>query len=154
MVRCRPNTPALGGGGAAAIAGGTNATDTDLDWAESILGAVGTVARVSEEQLDAVTGLSGSGPAYVFALAEALTAAGRAQGLASDVADQLTRQTILGAAVLMTESGKDPAQLRKNVTSPGGTTAAGLAVLTEADFPDLIDRVVAAAAGRSRELGT
>ena len=154
VVRCMPNTPALVGCGAAAIAGGSDATDTDLDWAESILGAVGTVARVSEEQLDAVTGLSGSGPAYVFALAEALMAAGRAQGLAPDIADQLTRQTILGAAVLMTESGEDPAQLRKNVTSPGGTTAAGLAVLSAADYPDLIDRVVTAAADRSRQLGT
>ena len=154
VVRAMPNTPALVGCGAAAIAGGRDATDSDLGWAESILSAVGTVVRVREDQLDAVTGLSGSGPAYVFALAEALMAAGQTQGLAPDVADQLTRQTILGAATLMTESGDDPAQLRKNVTSPGGTTAAGLAILAEADHADLIDRVVAAAADRSRQLGT
>lgn len=153
VVRCMPNTPALVGCGASAIAGGSGASAADLDWAESILSAVGTVVRVSEEQLDAVTGLSGSGPAYVFALAEAMTAAGRARGLDPDVADRLTRQTILGAATLMVESGVDPAVLRKNVTSPGGTTAAGLAVLTEADFTGLIDRMVKAATDRSRELG-
>ena len=153
VIRGMPNTPALVGRGAAAIAGGAVATERDLDWAESILAAVGTVVRVTEEDLDAVTGLSGSGPAYVFALAEALIAAGRDQGLADDVADHLTRQTILGAATLMAESGEDPAVLRQNVTSPGGTTAAGLAVLAEADFTILIARVVEAATARSRELG-
>ena len=153
VIRCMPNTPALVGLGAAAIAGGSEATGSDLEWAETILSAVGTVVRVDESDLDAVTGLSGSGPAYVFALAEALIAAARAQGLADGVADRLTRQTILGAATLMTETGEDPAVLRQNVTSPGGTTAAGLAVMTESNFAGLIADVVAAATERSKELG-
>ena len=148
-----PNTPALVGEGASAIAPGSAAQPEDLEWARSILEAVGTVIVVDEADLDAVTGLSGSGPAYVFRLAEALRAAGISQGLNPDTADALTRQTLLGAATLLTSSGEDPGQLRKNVTSPGGTTAAGLAVLDEADFMGLVDRVVEAATRRSRELG-
>jgi pyrroline-5-carboxylate reductase len=153
VVRCMPNTPALVGEGASAIAGGSKATDADLDWAESILGAVGMVVRVGESDLDAVTGLSGSGPAYVFHLAEGLIAAGITQGLSPEIADALARQTLLGAATLLNESGEDPAILRQNVTSPGGTTAAGLAVFADADFLGLVDRVVAAAVDRSIELG-
>ena len=153
VVRAMPNTPALVGQGAAAIAPGSAASAADLDWATGILRAVGTVAVVSEEDLDAVTGLSGSGPAYVFRLAEALRAAGAAQGLDPATADALTRQTLLGAATLLSDSGQDPGRLRENVTSPGGTTAAGLAVMDEADFMGLIDRVVEAATQRSRELG-
>ena len=153
VVRAMPNTPALVGAGAAAIAGGSAAGPEDLEWARGILEAVGTVAVVAEADLDAVTGLSGSGPAYVFRLAEALRAAGTAQGLDSAVADALARQTLLGAATLLAESGEDPGRLRENVTSPGGTTAAGLAVLDEADFMGLIARVVEAATRRSRELG-
>ena len=95
VVRCMPNTPALVGQGASAIASGADATAADLDWAESILAAVGMVVRVDEADLDAVTGLSGSGPAYVFHLAEGLTAAGIAHGLSEEVADALTRQTLL-----------------------------------------------------------
>ena len=153
VVRAMPNTPALVGKGAAAIAPGSAASSEDLDWARGILEAVGTVAVVSEADLDAVTGLSGSGPAYLFRLAEALRAAGTAQGLDSATADALTRQTLLGAATLLAESGEDPGRLRENVTSPGGTTAAGIAVLDDADFMGLIDRVVDAATKRSRELG-
>ena len=153
VVRAMPNTPALVGEGASAIAPGSAAQPEDLEWARSILEAVGTVIVVDEADLDAVTGLSGSGPAYVFRLAEALRAAGISQGLNPDTADALTRQTLLGAATLLTSSGEDPGQLRKNVTSPGGTTAAGLAVLDEADFMGLVDRVVEAATRRSRELG-
>ena len=153
VVRAMPNTPALVGQGAAAIAAGSAASSNDLDWARAILEAVGTVAVVSEADLDAVTGLSGSGPAYLFRLAEALRAAGTAQGLDSATADALTRQTLLGAATLLAASGEDPGRLRENVTSPGGTTAAGLAVLDEADFVGLIDRVVDAATRRSQELG-
>ncbi len=108
---------------------------------------------VDEADLDAVTGLSGSGPAYVFHLAEALIAAGIAEGLDPEVADSLTRQTLLGAATLLSESGEDPAVLRADVTSPGGTTAAGLAVFAEADLVALVARVVRAATERSRELG-
>ena len=154
VVRCMPNTPALVGKGAAAIAKGSAAGSDDLDWAANILAAVGTVAIVDETDLDAVTGLSGSGPAYVFHLAEALTAAGIAEGLSPEVADSLTRQTLLGAATLLSESGEDPEVLRINVTSPGGTTAAGLAVFAEADLIALVGKVVQAATQRSRELGS
>lgn len=153
VVRAMPNTPALAGQGAAAVAAGTAADEGDLAWAESILGAVGTVAVVDEGDLDAVTGLSGSGPAYVFALAEALIAAGIEQGLDPGAADALTRQTLLGAATLLSDSGEDPAVLRRNVTSPGGTTQAGLEVLADAGFSAVIARTVAAATDRSRELG-
>ncbi|NIR39997.1 MAG: pyrroline-5-carboxylate reductase [Actinobacteria bacterium] len=153
VVRCMPNTPALVGYGAAAIAPGTAAGPDDLEWAGGILSAVGTVVTVDEADLDAVTGLSGSGPAYVFHLAEALIAAGIAEGLDPEVADSLTRQTLLGAATLLSESGEDPAVLRADVTSPGGTTAAGLAVFAEADLVALVARVVRAATERSRELG-
>ena len=153
VVRAMPNTPALVGRGAAAIAPGSAAAAEDLEWARGILEAVGTVAVVGEADLDAVTGLSGSGPAYLFRLAEALRAAGIAQGLDPGTADALVRQTLLGASALLAESGEDPGRLRENVTSPGGTTAAGLAALDEADFMGLIDRVVDAATRRSRELG-
>ena len=153
IIRAMPNTPALVGEGASAIAGGALATAEDLDWAESILGSVGLVVRVDETELDAVTGLSGSGPAYVFHLAEGLVAAGIAQGLSPEVADALTRQTLLGAATLLSTSGEDPAVLRQNVTSPGGTTAAGLAVFAEADLVGLVEDVVRAATERSIELG-
>jgi pyrroline-5-carboxylate reductase len=153
VVRCMPNTPALVGQGAAAAAAGAHASAGDLEWAAGILSAVGLVVTVDEPELDAVTGLSGSGPAYVFHLAEGLIAAGIAQGLAPETADALARQTLLGAAALLSESGEDPAVLRRNVTSKGGTTAAGLAVFAEAGFLDLVGEVVKAAADRSRELG-
>lgn len=153
VVRCMPNTPALVGLGAAAVAPGAHADADDLDWAAGILRAVGTCVVVDEADLDAVTGLSGSGPAYVFHLAEGLIAAGIAEGLDPEIADGLARQTLLGAATLLAESGEDPAVLRQNVTSPGGTTAAGLAVFADADLAGLVGRVVAAATARSRELG-
>ncbi len=152
VVRAMPNTPALVGAGAAAIAGGTNAAETDLVWAEGILGAVGTVVRVTEEQLDAVTGLSGSGPAYVFLVAEALIDAGVRQGLARPVATELTVQTLRGAAELLA-TGQSAAELRAAVTSPGGTTAAGLHVLESAAVRAAFADAVAAAADRSRQLG-
>ena len=120
-----PNTPALVGAGAAAIAAGTAATDDDLAWAESILSAVGTVVRVAEPLLDAVTGLSGSGPAYVFLVAEALIEAGVLVGLPRPVAAELAGQTLLGSARLLVEGDDGPEALRAAVTSPGGTTAAG-----------------------------
>ena len=154
VVRVMPNTPSLVGQGAAAVAGGRAATPADLDWAAGILGAVGEVVVVDDEALiDAVTGLSGSGPAYVFLLAEALMAAGIAEGLPADVAVTLTEQTLLGAATLLKASDDPPSTLRENVTSKGGTTAAGLAVFEAAGFRDLVADVVAAAAARSRELG-
>ncbi len=154
VVRAMPNTPSMVGAGAAAIAGGRHAGEADLAWAESVLGAVGTVVRVPESALDAVTGLSGSGPAYVFLVAEAMIDAGVDAGLPRDTADALVRQTLLGAARLLSEGSQDPAALRAAVTSPGGTTAAGLRVLEQrATRAALID-AVAAAARRSAELGS
>jgi pyrroline-5-carboxylate reductase len=153
VVRAMPNTPALVGVGAAAIAAGRYAHEADLAWAEAVLGAVGTVVRVPESSLDAVTGLSGSGPAYVFLVAEALIDAGVNAGLTRDTADALVRQTLLGAATLLAQGGEGPEALRAAVTSPGGTTAAGLRVLEErATRAALID-AVAAATARSVELG-
>lgn len=152
VVRAMPNTPSLVGAGAAAIAAGSAAGPDDLAWAEGVLGAVGTVVRVPEAQLDAVTGLSGSGPAYIFLVAEALIEAGVLAGLPRDVSDALTRQTILGAATLLAE-GDDPAALRAAVTSPGGTTAAGLRALEAAGVRSALLDAVAAATERSRELG-
>ena len=153
VVRAMPNTPSLVGQGAAAIAGGWAADPEDLAWAAGILHAVGGVVVVDEVDLDAVTGLSGSGPAYVFLLAEALIAAGQAEGLSEDVAVELAERTLLGAATLLRESDDSPDVLRQNVTSKGGTTAAGLAVFEAAGFRDMVARVVAAATARSRELG-
>ena len=153
VVRAMPNTPALVGAGAAAIAGGAAATDDDLAWAESILSAVGVVVRVPEDQIDAVTGLSGSGPAYVFLVAEAMIAAGRSVGLPDDVAEKLALQTIMGAGRMLVESGDSPEQLRINVSSPNGTTVAGLAKLDELGVRDAFAAAVQRATERSKELG-
>jgi len=152
VVRSMPNTPALVGEGAAAIAGGSRATEDDLAWAEAILGAVGTVVRVPEYQLDAVTGLAGSGPAYVFMMAEALIDAGVLAGLARPTAEALVVQLLVGSAALLADRG-DPAQLRAMVTSPGGTTAAGLRKLEEHGLRAAMLDAVTAATERSRELG-
>lgn len=153
VVRAMPNTPALVRAGAAAIAGGTHATDAHLDLAERVLGAVGVVVRVDEKHLDAVTGLSGSGPAYVFLVAEALIEAGVLAGLPWDIARTLATQTLLGSARMLVERDEPPAQLRAAVTSPGGTTAAGLAVLEEHGVRAALLAAVRAATERSRELG-
>jgi pyrroline-5-carboxylate reductase len=153
VVRAMPNTPALVGAGAAAIAGGRTAGDDDLAWAEEVLGAVGTVVRVNEPLLDAVTGLSGSGPAYVFLVAEALVEAGVLVGLPRPVASELAIQTLLGSARLLSESDDGPEALRAAVTSPGGTTAAGLRALEQAGVRAAFLDAVVAATERSRELG-
>lgn len=153
VVRAMPNTPALVGCGAAAIAGGTSATDADLDWADGILSAVGLVVRLPEALLDAVTGLSGSGPAYVFYVAEALTEAGVLNGLTRDVSRALAVRTILGSARLLDESGQSATELREAVTSPGGTTAAGLRALEAASVRSAMLDAVTAATERSRQLG-
>jgi pyrroline-5-carboxylate reductase len=153
VVRAMPNTPALVGQGASAIAGGDHAGPSDLEWAESILGSVGRVVRVTEGQLDAVTGLSGSGPAYVFLVAEALIEAGVLVGLPRDVATDLATQTLLGSATLLAESDQGPEALRAGVTSPGGTTAAGLQALERAGVRSAVLDAVVAATERSRELG-
>jgi len=152
VVRSMPNTPALVGEGAAAICGGSTADDADLEWAEGILGAVGIVVRVPESQLDAVTGLAGSGPAYLFLVAEALTEAGVLAGLSRANAEQLVTQLFVGSAALLADRG-DPATLRANVTSPGGTTAAGLRVLEEHGVRSAFLEAVMAATARGAELG-
>jgi pyrroline-5-carboxylate reductase len=153
VIRAMPNTPALVGTGAAAIAAGAFAGPSDEAWAQSILEAVGTVVQLPEEALDAVTGLSGSGPAYVFLVAEALIDAGVLVGLSRPVAKQLAVQTLLGSARLLTETGDEPSALRAAVTSPGGTTAAGLRALEAAGVRNAILDAVAAATERSRQLG-
>jgi pyrroline-5-carboxylate reductase len=153
VVRAMPNTPALIGAGAAAIAPGAHADADDLAWAATILGAVGCVERVNEAQLDAVTGLSGSGPAYVFLVAEALVEAGVLVGLAREVAETLAAQTLVGAARLWAEGDRSASQLRADVTSPGGTTAAGLQVLEQRAVRAAILDAVVAATARSAELG-
>ena len=152
VIRAMPNTPALVRLGACAIAAGSTATEADVDWAASILEAVGTVERLSEDDLDAFTGVAGSGPAYVFLVAEALTDAAIEQGLDPEVAQRMIRQLLLGSATLLDREG-DPARLREMVTSPGGTTAAGLARLTARGVPDAFSDAVHAATERSRELG-
>ena len=153
VIRAMPNTPALVGCGAAAIASGIAASDADMVWAEGILAAVGTVERVGEALLDAVTGLSGSGPAYVFLVAEALIEAGVAVGLPRTVSESLTIQTLLGSARLLAESGERPEALRAAVTSPGGTTAAGLAALESRAVRSAFMEAVQAATQRSKDLG-
>jgi pyrroline-5-carboxylate reductase len=151
VVRAMPNTPALVGEGAAAISGGAAATDDDLAWAERILGGVGLVVRVPEELLDAVTGLSGSGPAYVFLIAESLIEGAVDAGLPEALAAALTTQLLVGSAKLLAERG-DPAALRAMVTSPGGTTAAGLRELDARGVRQAFVEAVRAATQRSREL--
>jgi pyrroline-5-carboxylate reductase len=153
VVRAMPNTPALVGAGAAAVAAGQAADESDLAWAEQILGAVGKVVRVDEELLDAVTGLSGSGPAYVFLVAEALIEGGVLAGLPRPVATTLTVQTLVGSARLLDESPEGPGALRAAVTSPGGTTAAGLRALEAGGVRSAFLEAVLAATERSRELG-
>ncbi|HML00943.1 MAG TPA: pyrroline-5-carboxylate reductase [Acidimicrobiales bacterium] len=152
VVRAMPNTPALVGEAMTAMAGGSRCTETDLDWAQSILCAVGRVVRVPEKALDAVTAVSGSGPAYVFLLAEALAAAGRDAGLSEVLAGELAVQTLVGAGRLLAEPGADPEVLRAQVTSPGGTTEAAVRVLESGGLRSLLSEAVQAAAERSRQL--
>jgi pyrroline-5-carboxylate reductase len=155
IIRAMPNTPAAVGKGITAVIGNAQASDAHLDVATDLLSAVGQVVRLEDEsQMDAVTGVSGSGPAYVFHMIECLAAAGEAEGLAPDLALALARATVAGAGALAMETGDDPAQLRRNVTSPNGTTQAGLEVLMDAEhgLPPLMRATVAAAAQRSRDL--
>lgn len=154
IVRAMPNTPAAIGRGITALVGNEAAEEDHLAMAEALLAAVGETVRLdSEAEMDAVTAVSGSGPAYVFLLIETLARAGEAEGLAPELALRLARATVAGAGALAAESGTDPAILRENVTSPGGTTAAALEVLMEPrGFPALLREAVAAASRRSREL--
>ena len=152
VIRAMPNTPALIGRAATAFTGGANATQADKDCAEAIFASVGVVSYVQEKFLDAVTGLSGSGPAYIFLVIEALTDGGVSCGLPTNLARQLAIQTVLGAAELAKETGEHPAILREMVTSPGGTTAAALSELEQHGVRAAFIQAVRAADRRSKEL--
>jgi pyrroline-5-carboxylate reductase len=155
VVRSMPNTPAAVGKGITAIVGNAATGAGDLDMAEGLLSAIGQVVRLqSEDQIDAVTGVSGSGPAYVFYMIDALAAAGEAEGLPPEMAMQLAKATVAGAGVLAEAAEETPEQLRINVTSPNGTTQAGLSVLMDeaTGLAPLMRATVKAATDRSREL--
>lgn len=154
VVRVMPNTPALVGAGMAAISAGARATDADLTAVESLLAGTGKVIRVDESLQDAVTAVSGSGPAYFFRIVEAMTSAGVELGLTQEVATELTVQTLIGAGKMLAESGADAGTLRANVTSPNGTTAAALATLNDGGLQELFSRALKAARDRSRELAS
>lgn len=154
IVRCMPNTPALVRTGATGLYAAAGVSAEQRRTAADILGAVGTTVWVSSErEIDAVTAVSGSGPAYFFLVMEAMTAAGIQLGLTPEVASRLTLQTALGAARMALDSDVDVAELRRRVTSPGGTTAAALAVLDAGGLTELFARALAAADARGREMG-
>ena len=153
VVRVMPNTPMLVGEGAAAVSAGPGATEDDLAWTERAFAVSGRTVRVDESLMDAVTAVSGSGPAYFFYLIEAMVAAGVAEGLDEATATLLASQTCAGAAKLLLESGEKPAVLRARVTSPNGTTQRALETMDAAGVKDALTRAVRAAAERSRELG-
>ena len=153
IVRCMPNTPALLGAGITALCANAAVGESERARAQTILGAVGKTLWVEREaELDAVTAVSGSGPAYFFYLMEAMVRAGTALGLAEETARVLTVETAYGAARMARENDLAPAALRAQVTSPGGTTERALAILDAADFGAIIDRALAGAAARSQEL--
>jgi pyrroline-5-carboxylate reductase len=152
IIRVMPNTPALIGEGATALARGNQASVKDLQIAEHIFSAVGKTVAVEEKYLDAVTGLSGSGPAYVFAIMEAFIDAGVRMGLSREVARVLTLQTVLGSVKLAMETGEHLGCLKEMVTSPGGTTIAGLHIMARAGFNGILMDTVEAATRRSQEL--
>jgi pyrroline-5-carboxylate reductase len=153
VIRVMPNTPCLIGQGASAYSRGEFATAEDAELVAQLLSAVGAAFEVPEGMLDAVTGLSGSGPAFVYSMIEALAAGGTAAGLPAELAGELAARTAAGAAQMVLVTGQAPAALREQVTSPGGTTLAGLAVLSERGFADAVSGAVSAATRRSVELG-
>jgi len=152
VVRAMPNTSAAVGLSATGICTEPGGQASSLDLAEAIFQSIGTVVRVSEERMDAITALSGSGPAYVFALAEAMEQGGVAAGLDVAVARELTKQTLLGAAQLLASGSQPPEELRRRVTSPGGTTMAALQVMQRADFSEMMRQAILSAAARSHDL--
>lgn len=153
IVRVMPNTPALVGCGASGYAMGAGATEKDVAFVEGLLSTVGIAVRLPEHLLDAVTGLSGSGPAYAFQIIEALSDGGVRAGLPRDVATRLAAQTLLGSAKMVLETGQHPAALKDAVTSPGGTTIAGLAEMESGGVRAALINAVTAATARSKELG-
>jgi pyrroline-5-carboxylate reductase len=153
VIRVMPNTPALVGESASAFALGKNATAADSELAKKLLSAVGIAFQVKEDLLDAVTGLSGSGPAYVFSFIEGLIDGGMAAGLPRDMATKLAAQTVLGAAKMVLETGQNPSVLRDMVTSPGGTTVEGLKELEKGKLRDVVMNAVRAATEKSKKLG-
>lgn len=153
VVRVMPNTPALARAGISVFSAGRHVKEEDLRHTEAILGAVGTAIPLPEEMLDAVTGLSGSGPAYIFLVIEALADGGVEMGLPRDVANQLAVETVLGSAKLVLETKRHPRELRDMVTSPGGTTMEGLRVLEECGVHAALVKAVRAATEKSRVLG-
>jgi len=153
IVRVMPNTPALVGSSASAFSGGSNATSADLQIVERLLSSIGRAIAVPERLLDAVTGLSGSGPAYAFTIIEALSDGGVRMGLPRDVATMLAAQTLLGAAQMVLETGLHPGVLKDQVASPGGTTIAGLHALERGGLRAALMNAVEAATLRAAELG-
>ncbi len=153
LVRAMPNTPALIGSGATAIAAGSQAQPQDLELASTIFSSVGLCVTVVESALDAVTGLSGSGPAYVFLIIEALSDAGVKVGLHRSIAQSLAAQTVMGSAKMLIETGSHPGQLKDQVTSPGGTAIAGLHTLEQGSLRTTLINAVEAATERAKQLG-
>lgn len=153
VVRAMPNTSCTIGQSATGIAAGRWAKSEHVQLTETLFNAVGTVAVLGEEQLDTVTGLSGSGPAYVYYLVEAMEKAGINAGLQPDTARKLTVQTLLGAAEMLVKTGEEPAKLREKITSPGGTTFAGLEALKARDFTGAVEGAIFAARDRAKQLG-
>lgn len=153
VIRVMPNTPCLIGKGIVALAPDETVSQTDIDTAKQLIATVGETVFVEESQLDAVTGLSGSGPAFIYRFIESLIEGGVQQGLDHETATQLTVQTVLGAASMVAETGKTCQQLIDQVTSPGGTTLAGLAELQRQNFGETVKSAVSSATARSVELG-
>ncbi len=148
-----PNTPAMIGEGATAICSGNFLTGVELDHVWQLFATIGDVVTVDEAQMDAVTGLSGSGPAYIYAVIEALTAGGVANGLSQEIALKLATQTVIGAARMVQQTAEEPAVLRQRVCSPGGTTLAAIELLEQRGLSAILIDAVGAATERSRELG-
>lgn len=153
VIRVMPNTPALVLSGAAGLAAGSTSTVSDMMTAQQIFGAVGRAVVVEEKLMDAVTGLSGSGPAYVFTIIEALADAGVKAGIPRELALELSAQTVYGAAKMVLETHEHPGRLREKVTSPGGTTVEGLHMLEKGKLRETLMHAVEAATARSKELG-